>query len=618
MNNFSKTVISFGLALSLSSPLALAGDSGWLHGHSLFGTPKYEKGFAHYDHVNPDAPKGGTLNRDATGGFDSFNPFVVIGRAAPSMNYQGGIIYDQLFVGSVDQSATSYGLIAEAFKYSDDFSQATYRLNPNAKWHDGKSITPEDVIWSLEAITENHPLFKDYYKNVVSSEKTGPLEITFKFDVKGNRELPSILGDLPVLPKHWWEGKDKNGKQRDISKPLTEEAPLGSGAYKVASYDMGNTITYERVKDYWAKDLNVNKGRHNYDKIKYTNFENTDASWEGFKKGGVSDARQETRSRRWQTEYNFPAFQRGDIIKKSWPTEGSETFQAYFWNTRRAKFQNKDLRHALTLLFDFETMNKNLFFNLYTRTNSYFEGGELQGTGVPSGRTKEILEEYRGRIDDAIIDTAYTLPVIKNSRDTRKVQQQALQLLQKAGYTFVDGKMTGADGKQFTIEFLGRGPTDELVGLPYIENLRKLGIEASLQIVDQAQYKSRTDSFEYDAIFTVTRQSLSPGNEQREYWSSAAADREGTRNYSGIKDPVIDELVERIIAAPTREEVIATTKAMDHILLHGHYAVPLWHNPVIWYAWWRKINYPPNQPKYIGIDTLSGWIDVEVEKELNK
>jgi len=289
----------------------------WLHGDTLFGELKYKKDFTHYEHVNPNAPKGGTLNRNASGGFDSFNPFVVTGRAAPGLTYTGGLLWDTLFAQSVDQASASYGLIAEAFKYSADYSEAVYQLNANAKWHDGKSITPEDVIWSMDTITKIQPLYKDYYKNVVSVEKTAPLEITFKFDVKGNRELPHIIGDLPILPKHWWEGKDAKGDARDITKPLTSEAPLGSGAYKIASYDMGNTITWERVKNYWAKDLNINKGRYNYDAIRYTDFENADAAWEGFKKGGISDARAENRSRRWSNEYNFPAFERGDVVRKA-------------------------------------------------------------------------------------------------------------------------------------------------------------------------------------------------------------------------------------------------------------------------------------------------------------
>lgn len=612
--------ISFAIALAaLSTPAWSEPNWGeWKHGGTLFGELKYKKDFTHYDHVNPNAPKGGTLNRDSQGGYDSFNPFVVKGRPAPGLTYSGGLLYDSLLSQSVDQSAAAYGMIAEAFRYTDDYSQTTYRLNPNARWHDGVSITPEDVIWSLKVLRENQPLYTDYYKNIESATKTGEHEITFKFDIKNNRELPNIIGDLPILPKHWWEGKDAKGNPRDITEPLTGEVPLGSSAYKIAKYDMGNTITWERVKDYWAKDLNVQKGRNNYDFIRYTNFENADAAWEGFKKGGISDARAENRSRRWSTEYNFPAFKRGDIVRKAWSTEGSESYQAYFINTRKAKFQNRDLRHALTLLYDFETMNKNIFFGLYTRTDSYFEGGELQGYAKPEGRTKEILEEYRGKIDDHIIDEAYVLPVIKNSKDTRKVRRQALGLLQKAGYTFKNGKMLDSTGKQFSIEILGSGPTDETIGLPYTESLKKLGINAHVRLVDDAQYKARIDDFNFDITMKVTRQSLSPGNEQREYWSSAAADRKGARNYAGIKDPVVDELVERIIVSPSRDETIALTKALDHILLHGHYSVPLYHNPALWYAWWRKINYPENQPKYIGLDTLSGWIDVEAEKELAK
>lgn len=590
----------------------------WKHGGTLFGELKYKKGFTHYNHVNPNAPKGGTLNRNSQGGFDSFNPFIVKGRPAPGLNYSGGLLYDSLLSQSVDQSAAAYGMIAEAFRYTDDYSQTAYRLNPNAKWHDGVSITPEDVIWSLKVLRENQPLYTDYYKNIENATKTGEFEITFKFDIKGNRELPNIIGDLPILPKHWWEEKDAKGNLRDITEPLTGEVPLGSGAYKITKYDMGNTVTWERVKNYWAKDLNIQKGRNNYDFIRYTNFENADAAWEGFKKGGISDARSENRSRRWSTEYNFPAFKRGDIVRKAWPTEGSETYQAFYINTRKVKFQNRDLRHALMLLYDFEAMNKNIFFGLYTRTDSYFEGGELQGNAKLKGRSKEILEAYRGKIDDRIIDEAYVLPIIKNSKDTRKVRRQALGLLQKAGYEFKNGKMLDATGKQFSIEILGSGPTDETIGLPYVANLKKLGINANVRIVDSAQYKARIDDFNFDLTIKSTRQSLSPGNEQREYWSSAAADRKGARNYAGIKDSVVDELVERIILAPNRAEAVALTKALDHVLLHGHYSVPLYHNPALWYAWWRKINYPPNQPKYIGLDTLSGWIDIEAEKELAK
>lgn len=610
--------VAIGLAV-LSAPASATPKWGeWKHGDTLFGELKYKKGFPHYDHVNPNAPKGGTLNRNSQGGFDSFNPFIVKGRPAPGLNYTGGLLYDSLLSQSVDQSAAAYGMIAEAFRFTDDYSQTTYRLNPKAKWHDGKSITPEDVIWSLKTIRQVHPLYTDYYKNIESATKTGEYEITFKFDIKGNRELPNIIGDLPIMPKHWWEGKDANGKQRDITEPLTTEIPLGSSAYKIAKYDMGNSITWERVDTYWAKNLNIQKGRNNYDFIRYTNFENADAAWEGFKKGGISDARRENRSRRWSNEYNFPAFERGDIVRKAWPTEGSETYQAYFINTRKAKFQNRDLRHALTLLYDFETMNKNIFFGLYTRTDSYFEGGELQGAAKPEGRTKEILDEYRGKIDDHIIDEAYVLPVIKKSSDSRTVRRQALGLLQKAGYTFKNGKMLDKAGKQFNIEILGSSPTDETIGLPYVESLKKLGINATIRIVDSAQYKARIDDFNFELTIKLTRQSLSPGNEQREYWTSTAAERKGARNYAGISDPVVDDLVERIIIAPNRAEAVALTKALDHVLLHGHYSVPLYHNPALWYAWWRKIKYPANQPTFVGLDTLSGWIDVEAEKELAK
>ncbi len=603
--------------VTLTSPIILqtasATDGEWQHGGTLFGELKYGPDFEAYEHVNRDAPVGGTLNQTVLGGYDSFNPFVVRGRAAAGLNYTGGLLWDTLFEQSVDQPSAAYGLVANAFKHPADFSTATFRIDPRAKFHDGEPIKPADVIWSLEVLKENQPLFADYYRNVVRAEETGDGEVTFYFDESGNRELPHIMGDLPVLPKHWWEGTGPDGNKRNIAEP-TAEPPLGSGPYRISKFDLGKSIEWERVDDYWGLDVPVRQGRFNFENINYTYFLDDSALWEAFKKGGISDTRVENVSRRWATGYNFPAFDRGDVTKSAFPADSSEPFQGYYFNLRRDKFKDIRVRKALTLLFDFESMNKTLFFDAYTRTGSFFEGGELKASeGVPQGREREILEEYRGRIADEIIDGEFSLPVYGSPADKRKIQRQALKLFRDAGFTFKDGKMLDPSGEQFVVEILGRGPTDERVGIPTAENFSQLGIKVDLRIVDTAQYKNRTDNFDFDMTMLVTAQSLSPGNEQREFWSSQAAERPGARNYSGISEPVIDELVERIIKAPDRDELIALTQALDRILMAGYYAIPMWHNPDVWYAWWNKIQFPPTQPLYTGIDIYSLWIDEDLE-----
>jgi microcin C transport system substrate-binding protein len=594
-----------------------SGENEWHYGSTLFGKLKYGPDFDHYDHVNLNAPKGGTLNKAAVGGYDSFNPFVVRGRPAAGLNYQGGLLYDSLFTQSVDQPSTSYGLIADAFRFADDYSWAAYRLNPKARWHDGQPITPEDVVWSMQILRKVHPLWSQYYKNIERAEITGKHEVTFIFDQKNNRELPTIVGDLPVLPKHWWNSNDNQGKPRDITQPL-KESPLGSGPYRVEQFTMGKSVTWQRVKDYWGGDVAAQKGRYNFDQIHYTYFLDPSATWEGFKKGGIEDYRIENRSQRWARSYNFPAYRSGDIERKEFPKSGSEVFQGYFINTRNAKFQDRRVREALTLLFNFETMNKNLFFNAYTRTDSFFEGGELQSKGVPIGRELEILEQYRGKIPDDLFDQAFVIPDYSKPGSFRMAQRKALKLFTEAGFTFKAGKMLDKDGNQFTLEIIGNNPTDERIANPYFENLRTLGIQPNLRILDTAQYKNRLDNFDFEVTGSAIIQSLSPGNEQREYWSSNAAKTPGSRNYSGINDPVTDDLIEKIVSARDREELVHLTHALDRILKWQYYAIPQWHNPKMRLAWWRKIQFVDPQPANVGVDIYSFWIDTEIENALGK
>ena len=611
------TVFSLFLFFAaLFSTFSIADENKWHYGDSLIGELKYGPDFKHYEHVNPNAPKGGALKRTAFGTYDSFNPFIVRGTPPTQLNYFGGLLYDTMMEQSRDQAGASYGLIAEAFRKADDYSWAVYRINPKAQWHDGEPIKPEDVIWSMEVLRENYPLWQGYFRNIETVEKTGDHEVTFKFDQTGNRELPHIIGDLVVLPKHWWEGTDANGKKRDITQP-TSEPPLGSGPYKIGRYELGKFIEYERVEDYWAQDIPVRKGRFNFGSIRYTYFLNQNAQWEAFKKGKISDYWQETQEQRWEQQYDFPAVKNGNVEKMTFPLERGQVFDGFFFNTRRDKFKDVRVREALTLMLDFETMNKNLFFGLYQRTDSFFEGGELQSSGIPEGREKEILDQYADKLPKSLFSKPFELADYSAPANKRKNQRRALKLLKEAGFKFgANRKLIDANGTPFSVEIISGSPNEERFINPFVDNLRDIGVDASLRILDTAQFKLRTDNFEFDMASLSTIQSLSPGNEQRDYWSSASANQPGSRNYAGIDNPVVDDLVEKIILAPNREELVALTHALDRVLKWQYYSVPLWHNPVVWFAKWKHIQVPLPQPGYVGLDSLSFWIDQDIEKTL--
>ncbi|WP_439273080.1 extracellular solute-binding protein [Pseudochrobactrum sp. HB0163] len=607
-------VASLGLCANWAQAQDKAPESGansglpWHHAVSLTGEPKYPAGFKHYDYVNPDAPKGGTLDQVAVGTFDTLNPYTVQGVAAAGLaSFGGGMLYDTLMEQSLDQGSTSYGMIAEAMQYPEDFSWVKFRLNPTAYWHDKTPITVEDVIWSFNTLKKQSPLYNRYYADVVKAEKTGENEVTFTFDKAGNRELPSIMGDLVVLPKHWWEGKDKNGKQRDISRS-TLEIPLGSSAYKIASIIPGKSITWQRVDDYWAKDQPTHVGRNNFDQVKYEYFLNNDATWEAFKKGGVYDFRLENIAQRWHEQYNFPAVERGDVIKTSFPFHAAGRMQGTFLNTRRAKFQDIRVRKALNWVFDFESMNRLLFFNQYKRIESYFAGIDLASSGLPSPEELKILETVRGEIPEEVFTKPFKLPVFDSAQAMRNNLRQAIDLFAQAGWVIKNGKLTNDKGEVFTLEFLTSNPNDERVINPYINNLRRVGIHATLRVVDSAQYQARVNDFDYDAITTIVAQSQSPGNEQREMWSSIAADMKGSKNYAGIKNPAIDKLIDRVVYAKDRSELVAATRALDRVLLWNFYTVPQWYSDTINVAYWNKFDLPEKQPDYSGIDPFSWWI----------
>ena len=611
------SVISSILIL-LMSFAAEAGDSGWITVSSLIGKSKYQDGFTKYDYVNANAPKGGTLNSVSRGTFDTFNPFIIRGTPATGLNSQGGILYDSLFDKSIDESSANYPMIAEAYKYPDDYSSATYRINSAAKWHDGTPITVEDVKWSFEKLKEQSPLFTQYFRNVTSARIDNEHEVTFLFDQKNNRELPLILGDLPILPKHWWEGTNAKGEKRDISSP-TLEPPLGSGPYKIESFKSGEEIIWKRVEDSWAKDLPTRVGRYNFDRLRYVYFKDENSMWQAFTKGGFEDYRVENRSQKWAIGYDFKAFKAGDVIKEEFDTNSSQTMQGVVINTRREKFKDRRVRQALTLAFDFETMNKNLFYGQYVRTDSYFEGTSLAATGLPKGRELEILEKYRGRIPDELFTKEFKLPVFASRNSTRSNLKKAFVLLKQAGWVNKGRKLVNKKtGEQFEIEYLARDASAERVINPYIANLKRLGFDATLRIVDVSQYIGRMNESDFDMTTLAVRQSQSPGNEQREYWGSVSADRKGSQNYPGIKNSAIDELIEQLIFAKDRNELVAMTKALDRILLWNYYYIPQWHNPKVWLAYWNKFGIPRPQPKFVGIDPFSWWIDADKEAALSK
>ncbi|MBB5753184.1 extracellular solute-binding protein [Prosthecomicrobium pneumaticum] len=581
----------------------------WRHATSLIGEPKYPAGFTQYDYVNPGAPKGGTLDQAVLGTYDSFNPYIV--QATPAAGI--GLLWDSLMEQATDQAGTSYGLIAEAMRYPADLSSVTFRLDPRARWHDGTPITVDDVIWSFDTLKKNYPFYAQYFANVTGGEKTGEREVTFRFSETGNRELPNIMGDLPVLPKHWWEGTDAKGEKRDVSRG-TLEPPLGSGPYKIGAFSAGRSVEWVRVEDYWAKDHPLRVGRFNYDRIRYEYFRDDNAVWEAFKKGGISDYRRENRAQRWAEGYDFPAVLRGDVVKRTFVSGAGAPMQGFALNTRRPQLQDRRVRRAITLALDFEAMNKKLFFGLYQRTDSYFEGQDLAASGLPQGKELEILETVRDKVPPEVFTTPFTLPVYDTPAKLRDGLREASRLLAEAGWTQQNGRLVNGEGQPLTIEFLGDDASDERVTNPIIVNLRRLGIDAKLRIVDPIQFQRRADNYDFDATTVILPQSQSPGNEQRDFFGSAAAERPGSRNLMGIRDPAVDALIDRVIFAKDRAELEAATHALDRVLLWNFYVVPHWNNPDMWFALWAKIKVPEKQPAYVGVDPFSWWIDTAREK----
>ena len=567
----------------------------WKHGLSLFGELKYPESFKRFDYVNAEAPKTGIARLGVFGTFDNFNQVVsgVKGSIAAGIDQ----IYDTLMVAALDEVSTEYGLLAEAVSHPADFSSVTYRLRANARWHDGKPVTVEDVIYSLEAFKKNHPQWSAYYSHVTKAEKTGEREVTFTFDGPGNRELPQIVGQLTVLPKHWWEGTDRSGKKRDIA-ATTLELTLGCGAYRIKEFVAGRTIAYERVPDYWGKDLNVNIGRDNFNELRYEYFRDPTVALEAFKADAI-DWRTENSAKNWATAYDFPAVKDKRVVLEEFPNNSSGVMQGFAFNIRRAKFQDWRVRRAFNYAFDFEEMNRQIFYGQYKRIASYFEGLELAARGLPEGAELAILETVRDKVPADLFTKPYTNPVGGSPENTRANLREGVRLLREAGYEIRNQRLVNTKtGEPFSVEFLLSSPDSVRFVEPYKPSLERLGIAVSIRIADDAQYENRLRQWDYDIVTAVWGQSLSPGNEQRGFWSSKAADQPGSRNLVGIKNPAVDALIERLIFATSRADLVAATKALDRVLLWNDYVVPQWTYGKIRSARWDRYGRPDPLPKY--------------------
>ncbi len=610
MRLISSTVLAIALVIFVLVPIqGTAAEAGTVvaHGLALYGDLKYGPNFRHFDYVNPDAPKGGNVRLAATGTFDNLNPFILKGVLAAGSFFP----FDTLTVNSSDEAFSVYGLIAQTIELPADRSWVAFKLRPEARFQDGSPITVDDVIFSFDILkTKGHPRYRIYYANVAKAEKIGERTVKFTFSEKNNRELPLIVGQMPVLSKAYWE-------QRQFDK-TTLEPPLGSGPYKIVAVDPGRSITYERVKDYWAANLPVNVGRYNFDTIRYDYYRDATVSLEAFK-AGQYDFRFENTARDWATGYQSPPLQRGWIKKEEIPNEQPTGMQAFVYNLRHPVFQDPRVRQALAYAFDFTWTNRALFYGAYTRTKSYFSNSELASHGLPNPAELKILEPYRGRIPEEVFVKEYEPPKTNGSGFIRDNLRVAFKLLNDAGWVVNDrgilvNSKTG-EPMEFEILLIS-GANFERVVLPFVYNLKKrLGIQASVRTVDSTQYQYRTDHFDFDMVVDTFGQSLSPGNEQRDYWKSDQADVPGSRNTAGIKNPVVDDLVELLIASNDRQTLVNRTRALDRVLLWNHYVIPQWHITYFRVAYWDKFSRPAVQAKY-DLEFDAWWVDPVKEAKL--
>jgi microcin C transport system substrate-binding protein len=582
------------------------------HALSLIGEPKYPADFANFDYVNPDAPKGGVVRMADIGSFDSLNPVLYKGEAAGGL----ALVFESLMADSLDEPSTSYGLIAEWASYPPDYSSVTFHLRKAARWQDGTPITPDDVIYSLAVNKTANPRMGLYYKNVSRAEATGDNEVTFYFDVKNNRELPMIMGQLTILPKHYWTGKDASGNARDPMK-TTLEPPLGSGPYRIKQVTPGRSISYERVADYWGKDLPVNRGQWNYDEIRFDYYRDETVAFESFKAGNL-DYWQESSAKNWATAYDLGAVRDGFIRRQEVAIKRTQPMQCFVLNLRRSQFQDRRVRQAFGLAFDFEWANKNLFYGQYARVGSYFQNGELSAPQeMPQGRELEILNEVKDGVPSEVFTEVHKNPVNNTPDDMRGNLRKAVELLKEAGWEIKNGTLTNVKtGQQMKVEFLLVSQLFERIVQPYLRNLERLGIKGTIRMVDSAQYTRRLNGFDYDIVVSTFAQSDSPGNEQRDFWGSEAAERDGSMNLIGVKDPAIDKLVDHVIFAKDRAELVSATHALDRVLQWSEFVVPQWFSPNVRIAYWDRYGQPKVLPGLTPGFMQVWWFDQKLADKL--
>ena len=569
------------------------------HAIAMHGEPKYSKDFENVEYINPNSIKGGSIVRSAIGTYDSFNPFILKGTSAAGI----GGLYETLTTGSSDEAFTEYGLLAETIEWPDDRSWVSFTLRNEAYWHDGKKITADDVVWTFNTLMEKgHPFYKYYYGDVKEVIKEQENKVRFNFTTNTNKELVLIVGQLPVLPKHYWE--NKNFEETSL------EIPIGSGPYKIKSFDSGRSITYELDQNYWGfgASIPIKIGKDNFGTIRYDYYKDRGIEREAFKSGEI-DFFSENSSKEWATAYDINAVNEGLIKKELISHENPQGMQGFAFNIRKDKFKDRRVRKALSYAFDFEWSNKNLFFDAYKRTDSFFENSELASSGLPSKEELNYLNPYFDVLPREIFTEEYTNPITDGSGYMRMQLQEASKLLEESGWELVDGKLLHSSTKEpFEFEILLRSPAFERIVFPFKDNLEKLGIIAEVRTIDSAQYQKRMETFDFDMVVQTFGQSLSPGNEQRNFWGSDAADTDGSRNVVGIKNYAVDGLIESLINASDREELITITKALDRVLLWNYYVIPQWHISSYRVLYWDFFDQPKIKPKYsLGFDTW--WIN---------
>jgi len=584
-----------------------------LYAITTLGTPALPADFPYFPYVNPNAPKGGEVTLAAIGSFDGFNPFILRGTAdahsvaswvtLPGGSGSGssvGHVWESLLTPSANEAATAYGHLAKTIELPADKMWVGFELRPEAKFSDGTPVTAEDVAWTFRTLLEKgRPSFRIQFADVKDVVVESPSRVVFHLKTNQNRDMPLLLGSLPVLPEHFFAG-------RDFAKPLSDP-PIGSGPYRIASFELGRSITFERNPDWWAANMPTGRGTNNFDRVRFLYFRDSSVAMEAFKAGQV-DVRSENISKNWATAYDFPAVREGRVIKGDFPHHLPTGIQGYAMNTRRAVFADPRVRQAIAWAFDFEWTNKNLFYGAYTRTKSYFSNSPLASSGIPQGAELALLEPYRKELPAELFTQPFSLPVTDATGNNRIELKRSLALLREAGWQVKDRKLVDTNGQQMSFTILLDDPSLERVSLPYVQNLQKLGIDARVRTVDPAQYQHLTDAFDFDMIMMIYPEGDVPGNELRDYWSCAAAKAEGSSNVPGICDPAVDSLIEKVVTAQDRATLTTAAHALDRVLLWRWYLVPNWENLVFHVAYWNRFGRPDQQIRE-GFNFDTWWVD---------